>query len=151
MKTHQGGKSSERRKRALHKRGGNVLTALQQQFRAVEPLRIALSLGTILLLSALLLFPYPHVQRLLHRFNILGVTLLVAILTGFVILYIKRFEETLYASTKRLALMSILVCVSVLGLKIGGILLDVHQANPQVGYIGLLCITACAMSNTVLM
>jgi putative nucleotidyltransferase with HDIG domain len=151
MKTHRGVKSSERLKRtAMHKRGGNVLTALQQPFRAVEPVRFILSLGTILLLSALLLFPYPHVQRLLHRFNILGVTLLVAILTSFVILYIKRFEEALYASTKRLLLLTILVCVSVLGLKIGGILLDVHQANPQFGYIGLLCITACAMSIAVL-
>lgn len=155
MKTHQGGKSSERRRKraAWHKRGENVLDA-RRHIGAIQPLRIALALGTIVLLSGLLLFPYPRVQRLLHHFNILGITLLVSLLTGFVILYIKRFERELYASTKRLLLLSLLVCMSVLGLKVGGVLLDVHQANIQVGYqfgfIGVLCITACAMSVAVL-
>jgi hypothetical protein len=82
---------------------------------------------------------------------VLGVGLLVALMVGFVALYLNRFDPALYRSDSRMALLAILTALCVLGLKIGGMLLGVNLDNLQFGYISLLCITAVTMAITVLL
>lgn len=73
------------------------------------------------------------------------VTLLVALMVGLVAAYLAQYQKTVYASTKTLALLSALALLSVLGLKLGGAMLNVRLGQVQFGYVGLICVTACAM------
>jgi len=76
---------------------------------------------------------------------VLCVTLLVALMVGLVVAYLAQYQKTVYASAKTLALLSALALLSVLGLKLGGAMLNVRLGQVQFGYVGLICVTASAM------
>lgn len=76
---------------------------------------------------------------------VLCVTALVTLMVGLVVLYLARYQRSVYDSTKTLGLLSLLVVLSVLGLKLGGTMLNLRLGQAQFGYVGLMCVTACAM------
>lgn len=76
---------------------------------------------------------------------VLCVTLLVVLMVGLVAAYLAQYQKTVYASTKTLALLSALTLLSVLGLKLGGAMLNLRLGQVQFGYVGLICVTASAM------
>jgi hypothetical protein len=77
--------------------------------------------------------------------TVVSVTLLTGLMVGLALIYLARYQRAIYASTKTLALLSLLVISSVLGLKLGGSMLGVRLSEAQVGYIGVLCMAASAM------
>ncbi len=81
----------------------------------------------------------------LNLLTVLSVTLLVAMMVVVTVLYLERHQKAVFADTKTLALLSVLVVLSVLGLKLGGSTLGVRLSPSQFGYIGMLCVAACAM------
>ncbi|MGC8863451.1 MAG: HD family phosphohydrolase [Armatimonadota bacterium] len=82
--------------------------------------------------------------------SVVGVTLLVVTLVWLVVAYLKRFHPEVYASTKALLLLSILVLMSTLGLRIGGSLLGIPLSPAQVGYLGTLWVVTASMFTAVL-
>jgi len=81
----------------------------------------------------------------LNPLTVLSVTLLVAMMVGVTVIYLARHQKTVFANTKTLVLLSVLVVLSVLVLKLGGSTLGVRLSPLQFGYIGMLCVSACAM------
>lgn len=81
----------------------------------------------------------------LNPLTVLSVTLLVAMMVGLTVVYLARHQKPVFASTKTLVLLSILVVLSVLSLKLSGSVLGVRLSPSQFGYIGMLCVAAGAM------
>ena len=81
----------------------------------------------------------------LNPVTVLSVTLLVMMMVGVTVVYLARHQKAVFADTKMLALLSVLVVLSVLGLKLGGSVLGVRLSPLQFGYIGMLCVAASAM------
>lgn len=77
--------------------------------------------------------------------TVASVTLLTALIVGLVVLYLGRYQRAVYASTKTLLLLSLLVILSVLSLRLGGSMLGVRLSEAQFGYVGVLCMAASAM------
>ena len=69
----------------------------------------------------------------------------------FVALYIHRTLPALYANTQRLALLSVIVLLSVFGLKVGATMLGLQISNGQLVYLGMMSVTAAGMLVTVLL
>ena len=74
-----------------------------------------------------------------------SVTLLVALMVGIVGVYLARYFRSVYASNKLLLLLSLLVALSVLGLRLGGMMLGARLPDAQFGYIGMLCVATAGM------
>jgi membrane-associated HD superfamily phosphohydrolase len=77
--------------------------------------------------------------------TVVSVTGLTALMVGLVVIYLARYQRSVYVSTKMLLLLSVLVILSVLGLKLGGSMLGVRLSEAQFGYVGVLCMAADAM------
>ncbi len=77
--------------------------------------------------------------------TVMCVTLLTGLMVGLVTVYLSRYQRAIHSSTKTLALLSVLVVLSVLGLKLGGSMLGVRLSQAQFGYVGVLCMAASAM------
>jgi len=82
--------------------------------------------------------------------SVAGVTLLVMTVVLLVAAYLQRFHPQVYAGTKALLLLSILVLASTLGLRVGGSLLGIPLSPAQVGYLGTLWVVTAAMFIAVL-
>ena len=82
--------------------------------------------------------------------SVAGVTLLVMTVVLLVAAYLQRFHPEVYAGTKALLLLSILVLASTLGLRVGGSLLGIPLSPAQVGYLGTLWVVTAAMFIAVL-
>lgn len=76
---------------------------------------------------------------------VVSVTLLTALMVGLTVLYLARYQRNVYLSTKTLLLLSVLVILSVLGMKLGGSMLGVRLSQAQFGYVGVLCMASAAM------
>lgn len=81
----------------------------------------------------------------LNPVTVLSVTLLVAMMVGVTVIYLARHQKMVFADTKTLVLLSVVVVLSVLGLKLGGSVLGVRLSPSQFGYIGMLCVAASGM------
>ncbi|MBV9849332.1 MAG: HDIG domain-containing protein [Armatimonadetes bacterium] len=77
--------------------------------------------------------------------TVAGVTLLVALMTGMVGVYLARYFRSVYASDKLLLLLSLLAALSVLGLRLGGVMLGARLPDAQFGYICMLCVATAGM------
>ena len=73
------------------------------------------------------------------------VTLLVALMVGMVGVYLARYFRSVYDSDKLLLLLSLLAALSVLGLRLGGMMLGARLPDAQFGYVGMLCVATAGM------
>jgi putative nucleotidyltransferase with HDIG domain len=80
------------------------------------------------------------------------ITLLVALLIVFVTAYLSRFHAALYRDTPRLFLLCVLVLISVVGLKIGSMLLGgLSLTGVHFGYLGMMCVASSGMAIALLL
>jgi len=73
------------------------------------------------------------------------IAVLVAIAVVFAIAYISRYHAHIYASTKLLGLLALIVVLSVLGLKLGGTALGLNLSGAQSGYFAMIWIATAGM------
>ncbi|MGI4788214.1 MAG: HD family phosphohydrolase, partial [Janthinobacterium lividum] len=70
---------------------------------------------------------------------------LVAFMVGLVCFWMAREYPRIYASTKTMLLLSLLVALGVLGLRLGSAMLGVRLSTSQFGYVGMLWVAATGM------
>lgn len=80
----------------------------------------------------------------------LCITVLVASVTTFIVIYTARYHHHVYASTKLLLLLSLIVVVSVLGLKLGGSMLQLKLSGTQFGYFAMIWMSTAGMLTAAL-
>ena len=80
-----------------------------------------------------------------------AICVLAAVMVLVVAYYIAHSLPILYQDTRRLALLAVIVLVSVAGLKIGASLLGLQFAGWQLGYLGMMSVTAAGMLVSVLL
>ena len=78
-------------------------------------------------------------------FTVLCITLLITAVAGLVILYLVRYHAGVFASTKLVSLLSLVVVLSVLGLKLGGTMLGLKLSSVQLGYFAMIWISTAGM------
>lgn len=83
--------------------------------------------------------------------SILCITLLIACVATFVIIYISRFHPAIYSSDKLLMLLSLIIITNVLGLKLGGMMLGLKLSGLQFGYFAMSWIATAGMLTAVLL
>jgi putative nucleotidyltransferase with HDIG domain len=77
--------------------------------------------------------------------TVISVTLLTALMVAVVGVYLARYQRAVYASTKMLTLLALLVALSVLGLRLGSTMLGARMPDAQFGYIAMLCVATTGM------
>ena len=70
---------------------------------------------------------------------------LVAFMVGIVCFWLARDYPTVFASTKTLVLLSLLITLGVLGLRLGSAMLGVRLSTSQFGYVGMVWVAATGM------
>ncbi len=70
---------------------------------------------------------------------------LVAFMAGLVCFWLAREHPKLFASTKTLLLLALLVALGILGLRLGSAVLGVRLSPSQLGYVGMLWVGATGM------
>ena len=70
---------------------------------------------------------------------------LVAFMVGIVCFWLARDYPAVFASTKTLVLLSLLVVLGVLGLRLGSAMLGVRLSTSQFGYVGMVWVAATGM------
>jgi putative nucleotidyltransferase with HDIG domain len=80
-----------------------------------------------------------------------AVCVLAASMVLLVVYLIKRTLPTLYQDRKRLALLSVIVLLSVFGLKVGATMLGLQFSSGQLGYLGMMSVAAAGMLVSVLL
>ena len=83
--------------------------------------------------------------------TVLCITLLVTSVVVFVIVYLARYHSEIYSSTKLLLLLSIIVIFSVLGLKLGGVMLGIRLSGMQFGYFSMIWAATAGMLTAILL
>jgi len=83
-------------------------------------------------------------QRRFDYRMIISLTALVSFLVGLVIIYLARYQPSIYKSTKLLVMLALVVIVSMLGLKVGGGMLGI-TSGVQLAYIGMMFTTTAGM------
>lgn len=89
-------------------------------------------------------------QRRVDYRTIFSITAFVSFLVGLVIIYLARYQPSIYKTTRLLVMLSLVVVVSILGLKVGGGLLGI-TSGVQLAYIGMMFTTTAAMVLAVLL
>ena len=82
--------------------------------------------------------------------SVLCIALLVACIVVAVIVYLARYHPAIYASTKMLVLLCLIVLLSVLGLKLGGTMLGLKLSGVQFGYFTMIWIATAGMLTAIL-
>ncbi len=77
--------------------------------------------------------------------TVLSIVGLVAFMVGLVCFWLAREHAKLFASTKTLFLLALLVALGVLGLRLGSAMLGVRLSSSQFGYVGMLWVGATGM------
>jgi putative nucleotidyltransferase with HDIG domain len=80
-----------------------------------------------------------------------AICVLAALMVFLVAFYIARTLPALYANTKRLTMLSVIILVSVFGLKVGETLLGLQFSGGQLGYLGMMSVAAAGMLVSVLL
>lgn len=83
--------------------------------------------------------------------SVLCISLLVACVVCFVIIYVARYLPRIFASTKLLLLLCLIVLLSVLGLKLGGAMLGLKLSGVQFGYFAMIWISTAGMLTAILL
>ena len=77
--------------------------------------------------------------------TVLSVVGLVTFMVGLVCFWLAREHPKIFASTKTLLLLALLVALGVLGLRLGSAILGVRLSASQFGYVGMLWVAATGM------
>lgn len=80
-----------------------------------------------------------------------AICVLSAAMVLMVVFAIRRTLPWLYVDPRRLALLSVIVLLSIFGLKVGGTMLGVSFSAGQVGYLGVMSVAAAGMLVSVLL
>ena len=83
--------------------------------------------------------------------TVLCIALLVASVVLLAMTYLARYHGSIYQSTKLLSLLSIIVILSVLGLKLGGTILGIKLSGVQFGYFAMIWIATGGMLTAILL
>jgi putative nucleotidyltransferase with HDIG domain len=81
----------------------------------------------------------------------IAIGLLSAVMVLLVVYYIARMLPGLYRDNRRLALLSTIVLLSVLGIKIGAAMFGLSVSGGQLGYLGMMSVTGAGMLVSVLL
>ncbi len=76
---------------------------------------------------------------------------LVVLLVSLVSAYLSLFHRDLFTDTPRLLLLALLTVISVIGLKIGQMLLGLPLSGVHVGYLGMMCVASAGMAIALLL
>lgn len=87
----------------------------------------------------------------LDYFTAVCIGLLVTCTVILVTLYIARYHSAIYHSTKLLILLSLIVVLSVLGLKLGSTMLGLQLSGVQFGYFSMIWIATAGMLTAILL
>lgn len=90
-------------------------------------------------------------QRRVDLRTAASLTVLVSFLVMLVIIYLARYQQPIYKSTRLLAMLSLVVIVSTLCLKLGGGMLGINLSGLQLAYAGMIFTTAAGMILAVLL
>ena len=77
--------------------------------------------------------------------SIISLCVFVSFLVALVLIYLARYQSDIYKSTKLLALFSLIVTLSTLGLRLGGNLLGINLSGLQLAYLGTACVVWAGM------
>ncbi len=80
-----------------------------------------------------------------------AICVLAALMVFLVAFYIARMLPALYANTRQLVMLSVIILVSVFGLKVGSALLGFQFSGGQLGYLGMMSVAAAGMLVSVLL
>lgn len=83
--------------------------------------------------------------------SVICIALLVACVVASVMFYLYKYQHPVYASTKLLFLLSLIVVISVLGLKLGGSILALKLSRTEFGYLAMSWISLAGMLTAVLL
>jgi len=83
--------------------------------------------------------------------TVLCIGFLVACVVLFVIAYLARYHTPVFASTKLLVLLALIVVLSVLGLKLGGTVLGLKLSGVQFGYFTMIWVATAGMLTAMLL
>ena len=81
----------------------------------------------------------------------IALTLFVIFLVVLVSGYLKGYQMEVYGDHRKLALLSLVVALSMVGLKVGGGMLGLNLNGLQMGYLGMMTVTAASMLLAVLL
>jgi putative nucleotidyltransferase with HDIG domain len=84
-------------------------------------------------------------QRRIDYHTVLSLAALVSFLVGLVLIYLARYQEQIYKTTRLLAMLSLVVVVSTICLKLGGGMLGIKLSGLQLAYVGMIFTTAAGM------
>lgn len=79
-----------------------------------------------------------------------ALSMFVSFLVLLVTVYLARYQPKVYASTRQLAMLALVVILATLGLKVGGTMLGLKLTLAQLGYVGVMAVTTCGMLLAVL-
>lgn len=89
----------------------------------------------------------PHIEPTTG----IAICAIVASMVLLVVFYISRILPALYADRRRLSLLIMIVCMSVLGLKVGATMFGLSFSSGQLGYLGMMSVAAAGMLISVLL
>lgn len=90
-------------------------------------------------------------QRKIDFRTALSLAALVSFLVMLVIVYLARYQQPIYKSTRLLAMLALVVVFSTLCLKLGGGMLGINLSGLQLAYAGMIFTTAAGMILAVLL
>ncbi len=133
--------------------------ALQEKARTeVQAFRGLLMQGDVIIAKGEQVLP-QHLEKLaalglmhpkLDVRSVACTVLLVIVVVTLVTVYLWRYHPDVYASTKTMWLLALLVLVSTVALRLGGSLLGITLSPAQVGYVGIFWVVAAGMFIAVL-
>jgi cyclic-di-AMP phosphodiesterase PgpH len=80
-----------------------------------------------------------------------ALSLFVVFLIVLVTIYLQRYQPEIYADSRKLALLSLVVILSMVGLKLGGGMIGLNLNGLQLGYLGVMTVTTAGMLLSVLL
>jgi cyclic-di-AMP phosphodiesterase PgpH len=83
--------------------------------------------------------------------SVLCISMLITCIVIFTIIYLARYHTAIYASMRFSLLLSLIVVVSVLGLKLGGSMLGIKLSGVQFGYFSMIWIATAGMLTAILL
>jgi cyclic-di-AMP phosphodiesterase PgpH len=80
-----------------------------------------------------------------------ALSLFVIFLILLVTIYLRRYQPEIYDDSRKLALLSLVVILSMVGLKLGGGMIGLNLSGLQLGYLGMMTVTTAGMLLSVLL
>ncbi|MDO8588781.1 MAG: HDIG domain-containing protein [Armatimonadota bacterium] len=74
-----------------------------------------------------------------------ALSLFVVLLTVLVAVYLRRYQPEIHEDIRKLALLSLVVVLSMVGLKVGGAMIGLNLSGLQLGYLGMMTVTTAGM------